>query len=99
MLFGSETWVLAARMDKALDIFQSRVARKITGKHPRSKKYGSWFYPPVAGVMKDTGMVGIWTSILRRQNTVAQFISTRPILDLSEQATRRPGAQVSQRWW
>ena len=44
-------------------------------------------------------MVGIRTSITRRHNTVAQYIATRPILDLCEQATRRPGARVSQRWW
>ena len=44
-------------------------------------------------------MVGIRTSITRRQNTVAQYIATRPILDLCKQATRRPGARVSQRWW
>ena len=44
-------------------------------------------------------MVGIRTSILRRHNTVTQFIATRPILDLCEQATRRPGARVSRRWW
>ena len=44
-------------------------------------------------------MVGIRTSIIRRQNTVAQFIATRPILDLCEQATRRPGVRVSRRWW
>ena len=30
---------------------------------------------------------------------VAQFIATRTILDLCEQATRRPGARVSRRWW
>ena len=34
-----------------------------------------------------------------RQNTVAQFITTRSILDLCEQATRRTGARVSRRWW
>ena len=44
-------------------------------------------------------MVGIRTSILRRHNTVAQFIATRPILDLCEQATRQPGARVSWWWW
>ena len=27
------------------------------------------------------------------------IIATRPILDLCEKATRRPGARVSQRWW
>ena len=51
-LFGLETWVLTARMEKALDSFQYRVARKITGDKPRNRKDGRWFYPPVAGVMK-----------------------------------------------
>ena len=41
--------------------------------------------------MKEAGNVRIWTSILRRQNTVAQFIVTRPILGLCEVALRRPG--------
>ena len=44
-------------------------------------------------------MVGIRTSITRRQNTVAQYIATRPILDLCKRATRKPGAQVSRQWW
>ena len=83
----------------ALDIFQSRVARKITGRHPRQRKDGSWIYLSLAGIMKETGMVGIRNSILQRQNTVAQFIATRPILDLCEQATRRPGVRMSWRWW
>ena len=30
---------------------------------------------------------------------VAQFIAMWPILDLCKQATRRPGARVSRRWW
>ena len=44
-------------------------------------------------------MVGIRTSILRRQNTVAQYIATQPIMDLCEQATLWTGAQVSRWWW
>ena len=41
----------------------------------------------------------IRTSILRKQNTVAQFIATRPILGLCEVALRRLGARVPRRWW
>ena len=57
------------------------------------------YYPSLAGVMKEAGIVRIWTSILRRQNTVAQFIATGPILDLCEKAKRRPGARVPRWWW
>ena len=49
--------------------------------------------------MKEAGIVWIRTSILRRQNTVAQFIETRPILDLCEKANIQPGARVPRRWW
>ena len=30
---------------------------------------------------------------------VAQYIGTRPILDLCERTTHRAGARVSHRWW
>ena len=46
-----------------------------------------------------SGIEGIRKSITRRHNTVAQYITTRPILDLCDRATRRTGARVSWRWW
>ena len=99
LLFGEETWVLTQRMENALDIFQSRFARRITGKQPRRKTDGSWDYPPLAEALGEEGLEGMRKSITRRQNTVAQYIATRPILDLCDQATRRPGARVYRPWW
>ena len=55
--------------------------------------------PVPKGAMKEAGILQIWTSILRRQNMVAQFIATRPILDLYEGAVRRLGDRVTRRWW
>ena len=49
--------------------------------------------------MGEVGFEGIRKSVTRRQNTFTQYIATRPILDLCERATRRPGARVSWRWW
>ena len=34
-----------------------------------------------------------------RQNTVAQYIAKRPLLDLCEGARAREGAKVPLRWW
>ena len=59
----------------------------------------SGFTPPLVGVLKEAGVVRSRTSVLRRQNTVAQFIATRPILGLCEVAERRRGTRVPQRWW
>ena len=99
LLFGSETWVLTEKMEKALDTFQARVARKLTGRQPQGGIDGTWYYPSLAGAMKEAGIVRIRTSILWRQNMVAQFIATRPIMDLCEKANRRPGARLARRWW
>ena len=99
LLFGEESWVLTKRMDSALDAFQGRVARRLTGRMPRRGRDGKWVYPPLAGVLKEAGVVRARTSVLRRQNKVAQFIATRPILGLCEVAERRRGTQVPQRWW
>ena len=47
----------------------------------------------------DAGIVRVSTSVLRRQNTVAQFVAIRPIMALCEGTERWGGTQVPQRWW
>ena len=86
LLFGAEMWVLTRKMESALDAFQVRVARRLTGRQPRRGRDGKWFYPSLAGALKEAGVVRVMMSILQRQNTVAQFIATRPILGLCEVA-------------
>ena len=46
LLFGAESWVLTKRMESALDAFQGRVARRLTGRLPRRGRDGKWVYPP-----------------------------------------------------
>ena len=99
LLFGADTWVLTPRMERALDSFQHRVAQRLTGRQPRRQGGGSWAYPPLEETMGEAGFEGIRKSITMRQNTFAQYIATRPILDLCERSTWRPGARVSRRWW
>ena len=99
LLFGAETWVLTQRMKKALDIFQSRLARRLTGKQPWQKEDRSWDYPLLEEALSEAGLEGIQKSTTRRQNMVVKYIATQPILDLCEWATRRPGERVSRLWW
>ena len=42
MLIGEETWVLTPRMEKALDRFQNRVVRRLTGRQPGRQGGGSF---------------------------------------------------------
>ena len=55
--------------------------------------------PAIVKAMGEVGFEGIRKSFTRRQNTVAQYIVTRPILDVCDQSTRRPGERVSRQWW
>ena len=43
LIFGAETWVLTRNMESALDAFQGKVARKLTGRQPRRRRDGRWF--------------------------------------------------------
>ena len=44
-------------------------------------------------------MTDVGKSIANRQNTVAQYIATRPLLDLCKSAREREGVKVPQSWW
>ena len=98
-MFGEEKRVLTLRMKWSLSSFQHRVARRLTVRQTRRRGGGSWEYPPLEEGMVRAGFLSIGKYITRRQNTVAQYIATQPIMDLYEQSARRPGERVSRRWW
>ena len=60
---------------------------------------GKWYYPSLEGEMREAGLTDIGKSIANRQNTVAQYIATRPLLDLCEEVRAREGTRVPLRWW
>ena len=49
--------------------------------------------------MAGAGLQEVETYVSRRQNTEAQYIVTRPIMDLCLEAKRRPGLRVTMRWY
>ena len=99
LLFGAESWVLTKNMESALDAFQGRVAQQFTGRMPFHGRDRQWVYLPLAGVTREARVVRSRTSVLRRQNTVAQFIAKRPILGLYKVAEWRRGTRVPHQWW
>ena len=60
--------------------------------------YGSWFYPPLTDVMAEVGLKEMETYVSGRQNTVAQYIATIPIMGLCLAAKQKPGPRVEMRW-
>ena len=76
LLFGGDMWVVIPKMERALNIFQQRVTRRLTRRQPRRRGGGSWDYPLLAEAMAEAGFGEIRTYVTRRQNAVAQYIAT-----------------------
>ena len=56
-------------------------------------------YPPILAALVMVGLEDIGVYIYLRQNTVAQYIAIRPIMDLCLVAERKPGMRLYRRWW
>ena len=91
--------MVTPRMERALSGFLHGAARRLTGRQTRRGRNGARHYPSLEGAIREEGLTEIRKSIANRQNTVAQYIATRPLLDLCEGAIARDGARVPMRWW
>ena len=100
LLFGSETWNLNSTMLKTLQGFHHRIARRLSRRMPRFlPEEDKWEYPPIEEALSIAGLYPIEIYISRRQNTVADYIACRPILDLCIKAERLSGSHTRQWWW
>ena len=98
ILYRSETWVTTPHIGRAFGGSHHNVDRRLTVRKPRRGRYGRWLYPPLSEGMDEAGLRDVEAYIYRLQNTVSQFIATRPIMDLSMVAERRLGSRVPT-WW
>ena len=69
-------------MGRALGSLQNRVARRIAGRQTKLREDGGWEYPPLETAMEEAVFEDMGDYVPKRQNKVAQYIATRPILDL-----------------
>ena len=99
MLYGLETWVVTPHIGRVLDGFHHRVARRLMVRQHRRGRYSLWVYPSIEDVLVEAVLQEVETYVSLQQNTVAQFISTRPIMDLFLVTERRPGSRVEKWWW
>ena len=88
LLYGSETWVLTPHMQRMWGGFHYRVARRLTGRQPWKGRHKGWVYLPLEDTMVEAGLQEVKTYVSCLQNTMAQYIVTRPIMDLCLAAER-----------
>ena len=55
--------------------------------------------PPIVESLREVGLDGLEVYIRLIHNTVAQFITDRPIMDLFLEVERCPGSRVKKWWW
>ncbi len=88
-MYGCETWVVTPDMLKVLESFHNKTARRIADMMPRLVN-GVWEYPSLKRARKKAGLYTVEHYIRKRQNTLAQYIATRPIYQLCTAAEPPP---------
>ena len=66
-------------MLKALDGFDHRADRRITGMPETCEAGGDWEFTPVAAALEAAGIHTIMEYIRRRQATIVEHVKCRPI--------------------
>ena len=84
LLFGSDNWAVTPGMGKALGGVQTQVDRQLTGRLPRRTPDRRWRYTLAETARDEAEFLTMEEYIRWRQNTVAQYIATRSLLDLCE---------------
>ena len=65
------------------------------GMAPKHQQYGTWVYSPIGAALEMVVLEDIRVYIARRHKTVAQYISTRPIMEFFLAAEWNPGMRLS----
>ena len=99
LMFGSEMWVLTPRLEKYLEGFHHQLVQRMAGMVPKRRQDGAWVYTPIGTTLEMVGLEEIRVYIAHRQNTVAHYIATLPIMDLCLASERNPGLRLSRQWW
>ena len=90
---------MSPRIGKTLGGFHHRVARRFSGMWLSHDTTGGWVYPLLYAALMAVDLEEMETYSLCHQNNIAQYIVNHPILELCMVVERRPGAQVTWRWW
>ncbi len=101
LLYGSETWNISKTALAQLEGFHIRAAYRMACIHrPKKGAFGVWTYPRMAGVLEECGMHSIAEYINKRRQTIAVYVTTRPMLEECRQGERqRQGGSMRRQWW
>ena len=71
----------------------------MVGQMPRQEEDGTWSCLDRGEVMEAVGLRSIEDCALKRRNTVASWVTTRPLFDMCREAGRRRGSPQNKVFW
>jgi hypothetical protein len=101
LLYGSESWNLTPSLLKWLEGFHVKAAWRMAAvnKPRKDAATNKWTYPKTEEVLEEVGLHSMEHYIRVCRDTIAQYIATRPILELCRGAERRRGSSSRHFWW
>ena len=87
LIFGAETWVLSEAMSQNLEGVQVGLINQIMGQREVRQNYSTWRCVAAYKVLKKSETQSLGAYIDRWQETVADRVELRPILEVCDKET------------
>jgi hypothetical protein len=58
-----------------------------------------WYYPPIAPTLEEAELYIMTEYITRHRNTIAKYVATRPIHQLTQEEAHKSGSPSNKVFW
>jgi len=101
LLYGSESWTISLREMEALERFQKKAMRYMTGRHIQKDSEGEWHYPEHGEMMRMCGLKPVSHYIRKRRGTLRLYLRKYKMELLKEVEKIGPPARGPNKvlWW
>ena len=100
LLYGSETWCLSPALLARLDGFQIKAGYRMARENRLKRDPdGNWMYPRSEDVLEECGLLKMEAYILRRRNSIAEYVATRPLYHACREGEPLRGTPHRLWWW
>ena len=100
LLYGSETWVLSAAMERKAEVMNIGLIGQIKGKRARRLGDRAWETPIAEEVQEAVGTQSDMTYIGRQKATMTQWVALRPLFEVcARDKGYEGGRRRGKAWW
>ena len=100
LLYRSETWYLTPALLARLNGFQIKAGYRMARENRLKRDPdGNWMYPRSEDVLEECGLLKMEAYILRRHNSIAEYVATRPLYHACREGEPLCGTPHRLWWW